>query len=73
MERIGTLLSLTFIFGYVESLFDINKWLETNNPFSIFPKDIFTNKFNHALASIQVMSVIHILCALVVLIFYLFS
>ncbi len=73
MERIGTLLSLTFIFGYIEGLLDINKWLESDHPFTgFFPKGLSGNKFNHALATILLMSIIHILCAIAILVFYLF-
>lgn len=71
-DRIGTLLSLTFIFGYIEGLLDINKWLETTNPFpQLFPVCFAGNKINHALATILLMSFIHILCAVAVFLFYL--
>ncbi len=71
MDRIGFLLSLTFIFGYIEGLLDINKWLESNpSLFGIFPKNLATNKMNHAISTIFVMNMIHILCAIAVLIFY---
>ena len=73
MDRIGILLSLTFIFGYIEGLLDINKWLESDHPFAgLLPKGFSGNKFNHALATILLMSIIHILCAMAVLVFYLF-
>ncbi len=71
IERVGVLLSLTYIFGYIEALFDINKWLETNNPFLLFPSNYSSNKIYHSLATIQVMSFIHILSAIVVFVFYL--
>ena len=61
MDRVGTLLSLTFIFGYIEGLLDINKWIESKPSFpGLFPKEVADNKINHALASILVMSIIHI-------------
>lgn len=72
MDRIGTLLSLTFIFGYIEGLLDINKWLEATNPFpGLFQLHPNGNKVNHALATILLMSIIHILCSLVIFVFYL--
>ena len=65
MDRVGTLLSLTFIFGYIEGLLDINKWIESKPSFpSLFPKEVADNKINHALASILVMSIIHIFALL---------
>ena len=33
MDRIGFLLSVSFIFGYFEGLLDIDKWLQDGNPF----------------------------------------
>lgn len=73
MDRIGTLLSLTFMFGYFEGLLDINKWLESKPAFlDRFSRDLVNNKINHAMATILVMSIIHVLCANAVLVFYLF-
>ena len=73
MDRIGILLSLTFIFGYIEGLLDINKWLESNPYFfGLFPNELSNNKMNHANATIFIMSIIHILCAMAVLLFYVF-
>ncbi len=72
MDRIGILLLLTFILGYMEGLLDINKWLESRPAlFGLFPKEAADLKWGQALATILVMSVIHILCALAVLVFYL--
>lgn len=72
MDRIGTLLSLTFIFGYIEGLMDINKWLESGHPFKKYlPEQLAGNKVNHAMATTCIMSIIHILCAVAVFIFYL--
>jgi len=71
MDRIGILLSLSFIFGYIEGLIDINKWLELNPTFlNLLPKEIGINKSNQTSATIFLMSLIHILCALAVLVFY---
>jgi hypothetical protein len=71
-EGIGILLSLTFIFGYIEGLLDINKWLESspNSPF-LSTKDLAKNKYNHAMISMLLMSSIHIFCAGAICVFYL--
>ena len=72
MDRVGTFLSLTYILGYIEGLLDINKWLESDPVFHVFfPKQLASNKINHAIATIFLMTIIHILCAIVILIFYL--
>ncbi|MFN8347375.1 MAG: hypothetical protein U0X91_20390 [Spirosomataceae bacterium] len=68
MDRVGILLSLTFIFGYIEGLLDISKWLERN---SLFAYQLLPNKMNHALGTVFLMSIIHIVCAIVVLVVYL--
>jgi len=71
MDRIGILLSLTFIFGYIEGLLDINKWLESDpSCLGLLPKGVRNNKTNHTSATIFLMSIIHILCAVAVLVFY---
>ena len=51
-ERIGILLSLTFIFGYIEGLLDINKWLESSPscPF-LNTKDLAHNRRQSRTAS----------------------
>jgi hypothetical protein len=71
-ERIGILLSLTFIFGYIEGVLDINKCLESSPslPF-LNTKDLAHNKFNHAMISMLLMSTIHISCASAIWMFYL--
>ncbi|MFM2157439.1 MAG: hypothetical protein RL516_2188 [Bacteroidota bacterium] len=71
MDRIGILLSLSFIFGYIEGLIDIHKWLELNPNFlNLLPQENGINKSNQTSATILVMSLIHILCALAMLVFY---
>jgi hypothetical protein len=71
MERVGVFLSLTFIFGYFEALLDIKKWLDSEpNLFFINTKNIKSNKVNHALTSILFLSLIHILSAITVFVFY---
>ena len=73
MDRIGILLSISFIFGYFEGLVDIDKWLQHSNPFPrLLPLPYPTSKINHGLASILLMSILHILCGLVIFIIYLF-
>ncbi len=73
MERIGILLSLTFIFGYIEGLLDINKWLESDHPFvRLFTKGFSSNKLSYAFTTILLMSIIHIFCAIALFVFYLF-
>lgn len=72
MDRVGTLLSLTFIFGYFEGLLDINKWLESKPGFvDRYLGDVIGNKVNHAMATILLMCVVHVLCAVAVMGFYL--
>lgn len=72
MDRVGTLLSLTFMFGYFEGLLDINKWLESKPGFSDrYLGDVTGNKVNHAMATILLMCVVHVLCAVAVMGFYL--
>lgn len=72
IDRIGIFLSLTFIFGYIEALFDINKWLETGHAVFKFPQEKMHNKYLHAFFTIQIMSLIHILSAVVIFLFSLF-
>ncbi|MCU0334980.1 MAG: hypothetical protein MUF62_07990 [Chitinophagaceae bacterium] len=73
MDRIGFLLSITFIFGYIEGLLDLSRWLETNPRFlAILPPHASMYKSTHALATVLMMSLVHILCALAVFVFYLF-
>ena len=72
MDRIGILLSLSFIFGYFEGLLDIDKWLQSGNPFPrLLPLLYPTSKIDHGLASILLMSTVHILCSFVIIIIYL--
>jgi len=73
MERVGFILSITFMFGYFEALIDIDRWLLSNKQrevFSLFK--LSGNKYNHIFASIFVLSVIHICCAIIIRVFYLF-
>ena len=73
MDRIGFLLSISFIFGYFEGLLDIDKWLQFSNPFPrLLPLPNPTSKINLGLASILLMSIVHILCGFVIFLIYLF-
>jgi hypothetical protein len=73
MDRVGFILSVTFIFGYFEGLVDIDSWLlrnETKN--SIHWMKLPGNNHNLVLASMLFMSLIHIFCAIVIRLFYAF-
>ena len=71
MERVGFILSITFIFGYFEGLLDIDKWLQHGNlPGILNVTHLAGDKNRQALASIMMMSIIHCCCALLVLMFY---
>jgi len=72
MERVGLILSVTFIFGYFEGLVDIDRWL-LNNETKVLPASlkISGNKNNHMAATLFLMSLVHILGATLVWIFYL--
>lgn len=64
-------LTATFIFGYLEGLIDINSWLRSNVKVSVIPilKDA-ASKRQKMFASIFCLSAIHILCALIALLFF---
>lgn len=73
MDRVGSLLSMTFTLGYIEGLLDISKWLESRPSLpSWIPADAAAHKVNHALATLILMCIVHIGCALAVLGVYLF-
>ena len=73
MERVGFVLSVTFIFGYFEGLVDIDRWL-TGNKQSVVINLLKSsdNRHNLIFTTMLVMSVIHILCAIIIRIFYAF-
>lgn len=72
MERVGLVLSVTFIFGYFEGLVDTDRWLMINKQAPVISLlKLSGSKLNHILATILVMSLIHILCSIIVWIFYL--
>lgn len=71
MDRVGLLLSISFIFGYFEGLLDIDKWLQSGNPLPrLLPAKDSGSRINHALATLSLMSLVHILCAGVILVIY---
>lgn len=67
-KRVGILLSLSFIFGYLEGLMDISKWLQSRTTaLTIFRMQLFAqNRTEATLAAVFLMSCIHILCALLI-------
>lgn len=72
IDRIGFLLSISFIFGYFEGLLDIDKWLHAGNPFPrLLPCRLPSTRINHGLATIFLMSLVHILCAFAIMLIYL--
>ena len=67
----GFVLTITFIFGYLEGLIDLNAWLNDTQYKSIFPVLNNSNTKNKKIMiSIILLSAIHILCALISLIFF---
>lgn len=73
MERVGFILSVTFIFGYFEGLVDIDRWLINNERTPVIGLlKLSEKKHNHVFATIFVMSIIHILCAVIIRLFYSF-
>ena len=73
MERVGFVLSVTFIFGYFEGLVDIDRWLSVNKQAAVIKLlKISGSRHNLIFTSMLVMSVIHILCAIIIRIFYSF-
>lgn len=73
MERVGFILSITFIFGYFEALLDIDKWQDThrNKNFLKWFTAHGNTLYNHAITTLIIMTGIHCLCGLLVWIFYL--
>lgn len=73
MERVGFILSVTFIFGYFEGLVDIDRWLINNKRTPVIGLlKLSDNRHSHVFATIFVMSVIHITCAMIIRLFYSF-
>lgn len=67
----GFVLTITFAFGYLEGLIDLNLWLnETNSKkiHSVLKKSNAKN--DKMIISIAIISAIHILCAFIALLFF---
>lgn len=67
----GFVLTITFAFGYLEGLIDLNLWLNESNSKKIlsFLKNPNT-KNDKMMISIAIISAIHILCAFIALLFF---
>jgi hypothetical protein len=67
----GFVLTSTFIFGYLEGLIDINSWLRNRN-ISKNSKigKLCNTKTDKIILSVITISVVHILCAFIALIFF---
>lgn len=61
------ILTATFVFGYLEGLIDINSWLK--NTSLIIPLRNNT-KYNKMMVSIIFISLIHVFCAFIALVFF---
>lgn len=71
MDRIGILLSITYILGYIEGLIDLDRWIENQKYFSWLLKPVEkAQPINMALGSIFLMSLIHIFCACILYVFF---
>jgi len=67
----GFVLTSTFIFGYLEGLIDVNSWLRNRN-ISKNSKigKLCNTKIDKIILSIITISIVHILCAFIALIFF---
>jgi hypothetical protein len=67
----GFVLTSTFIFGYLEGLIDVNSWLR-NRSFSKKYKiwELYNTKTDKITLSVITISVVHILCAFIALVFF---
>ena len=67
----GFVLTITFIFGYLEGLIDLNLWLNETNSKKIISVLNNTNaKNDKMIISIAIISAIHVLCAFIALLFF---
>lgn len=67
----GFVLTITFIFGYLEGLIDLNLWLKETNSKPILSVLKNSNSRNDKIIiSVALISSIHFLCAFVALIFF---
>jgi len=69
-ERVAFLLSISFIFGYLEGLIDIEAWLNNLTPKQF--KYSFVNQLiaNKMMASIIFINFIHFSCAIILWLFF---
>ena len=74
MDRVGLLLSITFLFGYFEGCLDLDRWLQSNKH-SLLRRvfNLTYNKWNEGFLVIFFMSIIHILCSFVIFLFSFFT
>jgi hypothetical protein len=61
------ILTATFIFGYLEGLIDINSWLKNT---SLKIPLLNNTKYNKMMVSIIFISLIHVFCAFIALVFF---
>jgi hypothetical protein len=67
----GFLLTSTFIFGYLEGLIDVNAWLRQKKFTSNSTITNYTNTKKDKIAtSIIIVSIIHVFCAFIALLFF---
>lgn len=72
-ERVGYLLSITFIFGYLESLLDIDRWSKQVSINSNWTNALdLGGKKGQMFFTLTIISGIHIIGAIVVQLFYQF-
>ncbi|MES2239584.1 MAG: hypothetical protein V4497_04925 [Bacteroidota bacterium] len=61
------ILTATFVFGYLEGLIDINSWLKST---SLTIPMLKSTKHNKMMVSIIFISMIHVFCAFIALVFF---
>lgn len=70
MDRVGLILSVTFLFGYFEGCMDIDKWVQQYLPLNkIVRLHEDRSKVNIGLSTVFFMSLVHIICAFIVFVF----
>jgi hypothetical protein len=66
-EQAAFLLTTAFIIGYLEGLLDIDKWMMDKSSVPLFKQLVVQTKRQKTLAVILLMSLVHIVCAVLVL------
>ena len=66
-EQAAFLLTTAFILGYLEGLLDIDKWMMDKSSVPLFKQLVVQTKRQKTLAVILLMSLVHIVCAVLVL------